>query len=215
MVSVSNGWTTSFLVAKGLRHWIFHLGALGFIPLGLLDSSVIPIPGSMDVLTIVLSARERNLWPYYALMATIGSVVGALVTYRLARKGGQETLSKRVNPNTLKKVQQLFERWGLGAIAIPAILPPPVPMVPFVMAAGAAQYPVKKFVFALSLGRAVRYTLLAFLAARYGRHILSFFHRFGGASQIAIAVMLILCAAGLLFVILWKRRQAAVATHAH
>ena len=90
----------------------------------------------MDVLTIVLSARERNLWPYYALMATIGSVVGALVTYRLARKGGQEALAKRVKPKTLKKVQQLFERWGLGAIAIPAMLPPPVPMVPFVMAAG-------------------------------------------------------------------------------
>jgi membrane protein DedA with SNARE-associated domain len=88
-------------------------------------------------------------------------------------------------------------------------------MVPFVMAAGAAQYPVKKFVFALSLGRAVRYTLLAFLAARYGRHILSFFNRFGDTSQIAIAVMLIICAAGILFVILWRRRQAAVATHAH
>jgi membrane protein YqaA with SNARE-associated domain len=215
MVSVSNGWMMSFLVAKGFRHWIFHLGALGFIPLGLLDNSVVPVPGSMDVLTIVLSARDRNLWPYYALMATIGSVVGGLVTYRLARKGGQEALAKRVKPETVKKVQQLFERWGLGAIAIPAMLPPPVPMVPFVMAAGAAQYPVKKFVFALSLGRAIRYMLLALLAARYGRNILSFFDRFGNASHIAIALMLVFCVAGILFVILWRRRQTAVATHTH
>lgn len=100
-------------VAHGFRHWIFHLGALGFIPLGLLDSSVVPVPGSMDVLTIVLSARERDLWPYYASMATLGSVIGALVTYRLARKGGQEALEKRVKPQTLRKVQQLFDRWGL------------------------------------------------------------------------------------------------------
>ena len=118
MLFASNGRVAAYFAAQGFRHWIFHLGALGFIPLGLLDSSVVPVPGSMDVLTILLSARERNLWPYYALMATIGSVVGALVTYRLARKGGQEQLAKRIKPKTLKKVQQLFERWGLAAIAI-------------------------------------------------------------------------------------------------
>ena len=144
MLCASKGRVAAYFAAKGFRHWNFHLGALGFIPLGLLDSSVVPVPGSMDVLTILLSARERNLWPYYALMASIGSVVGALLTYRLARKGGQEQLAKRIKPKTLKKVQQLFERWGWGAIAIPAMLPPPVPVVPFVIAAGATQYPVKK-----------------------------------------------------------------------
>ena len=213
MLFASHHRAAAYLAAKGFRHWIFHLGALGFIPLGLLDSSVVPVPGSMDVLTIVLSARERNLWSYYALMATIGSVVGALVTYRLARKGGQEALAKRVKPKTLKKVQQLFERWGLGAIAIPAMLPPPVPMVPFVMAAGTAQYPVKKFLFALSLGRAIRYTILAFLAARYGRHILPFFNRFAHQGQIAMVGMLIIGLAGVLFAILRRRRHAAIATH--
>ena len=55
-------------VAHSVRRWIFHLGGLGFIPLGLLDNSVIPLPGSMDVLTIVLSARKQELWLYYALM---------------------------------------------------------------------------------------------------------------------------------------------------
>ena len=84
--------------------------------------------GRVDLLTVVLAAREQELWPYYALLATIGSVVGALVTYRLARKRGEEALAKRVKPKTRKRVQRLFERWGLGAIAIPAVLPPPVPM---------------------------------------------------------------------------------------
>jgi membrane protein DedA with SNARE-associated domain len=105
-------------------------------------------------------------------MATVGAVIGALVTYRLASKGGQEALAKRVNPKTLKRVESLFERWGFGAIAIPALLPPPVPMVPFVLAAGTAQYPVGKFVVSLTLGRAIRYTILAFLGAHYGRQIL-------------------------------------------
>jgi membrane protein YqaA with SNARE-associated domain len=68
-----------------MRRWIFHVGGLGFIPLGLLDGSVIPLPGSMDVLTIILSARQHELWFYCALMATVGSVIGGYVTYRLAR----------------------------------------------------------------------------------------------------------------------------------
>ena len=169
----------AFLVARSIRRWFFHLGGLGFIPLGLLDGSVVPLPGSMDVLLIVLSARQRDLWPYYAAMAVIGSVIGSWVTYRLARKGGKEALQKRLKPKMMQRVQEQVDRWGLGAIAITAMLPPPMPMVPFVMAAGAMQYPVKKFVLALTLGRAVRYTLLGFLAARYGRHVLEFFRRLG------------------------------------
>ena len=99
-------------LARSVRRWIFHLGGLGFIPLGLLDSSVIPLPGSMDILTIVLSARKKELWLYYALMATIGSVIGGYVTYRLARKGGKETLERKFPARTLDKVYRIFGRWG-------------------------------------------------------------------------------------------------------
>jgi len=160
--------------AHSFRRWIFHLGALGFIPLGLLDSSVIPLPGSMDVLTIVLAARDAKLWPYYALMATIGSMLGAFLTYRLGRKGGEKALEKRLSEKKRKRVFKIFERWGFAAIAIPALLPPPIPLVPFLLVAGAMQYSVKKFVAALALGRMVRYSILAYLASKYGRKMLPF-----------------------------------------
>src|SRR5580658_2658684 len=159
-------------VAHKVRHWIFSLGALGFIPLGLLDSSIIPVPGSMDVLTIVLASRDAKLWPYYAVMATIGSVLGGFVTYRLARKGGEKALEKRLSAKTVKRVTKIFEQRGFAAIAIPALLPPPMPLVPFVLAAGAMQYSVKKFLLAMTVGRIVRYMILAYLAARYGRKML-------------------------------------------
>ncbi|PYV60940.1 MAG: hypothetical protein DMG98_00005, partial [Acidobacteria bacterium] len=68
-------------VARTVKYWIYQLGGVGFIPLGLLDNSIIPLPGSMDVLTIFLSARKEQLWLYYALMATVGSVAGGFVTY--------------------------------------------------------------------------------------------------------------------------------------
>ena len=159
-------------VTLSLRRWLYHLGGIGFIPLGLLDSSVIPLPGSMDVLTIVLAARHEELWMYYAVMATVGSVLGGYITYRLARKGGKESLARRVPAKTMKRVYGIFERWGFAAIAVPALLPPPMPLVPFLLAAGAMQYSVKKFLVALTLGRIVRYMLLAYLAARYGRKML-------------------------------------------
>jgi membrane protein YqaA with SNARE-associated domain len=161
-------------VARTFRRWILHLGAIGFIPLGLLDSSVIPVPGSMDVLTIVLASRDGRLWPYYAVMATVGSVLGSFLTYRLGRKGGEKALEKRLSARRQKKIFQIFERWGFSAIAIPALLPPPIPLVPFVLAAGAMQYSVKKFLLAITLGRIVRYSILAYLASKYGRKMLPF-----------------------------------------
>jgi membrane protein YqaA with SNARE-associated domain len=173
-------------VAHSLRRWIYHLGALGFIPLGLLDSSIIPLPGSMDVLTIVLAARDATLWPYYALMATVGSVLGGFVTYRLARKGGKESLARKVSAKTLKRVYGMFERWGFAAIAIPALLPPPMPLVPFVLAAGAMQYSINKFLLAMTLGRIVRYLVLAYLAARYGRKMLPFLLQHGHPAVAAV-----------------------------
>jgi membrane protein YqaA with SNARE-associated domain len=162
-----------------MRRWLVHLGALGFIPLGLIDSSIIPLPGSMDVLTIILAARSPELWFYYAVMATIGSVLGGFVTYRLARKGGEKSLEKRLSVKSMKRVVKLFERWGFAAIAIPALLPPPMPLVPFLLAAGAMQYSAKKFLLAMALGRIARYSILAYLAARYGRKMLPFLMQHG------------------------------------
>jgi len=194
-------------VARSVRHWIYQLGGLGFIPLGVLDNSIIPLPGSMDVLTIFLSARNEQLWLYYALMATFGSVAGGFVTYRLARKGGKETLARRFPPKTLDKVYKRFERWGLGAIAIPALLPPPVPMLPFLFAAGAMQYPMRKFLFALTVGRIVRYTLLAFLAARYGRQILAFISQHAHPALFIIVGLIATVAAVFFFVFVGKRQE--------
>jgi membrane protein YqaA with SNARE-associated domain len=191
------------------RRWIFHLGGLGFIPLGLLDSSVIPLPGSMDVLTIILSARQQELWLYYALMATVGSVIGGYVTYRLARRGGKETLERKFAAKTLEKVYKIFGRWGFGAIAIAALLPPPAPIVPFLFAAGAMHYSVKKFLVALTLGRIVRYSLLAFLAARYGRHVVTVILHHGHPVLIAVIALIAAAIAALAFVLASKRKKRA------
>jgi membrane protein YqaA with SNARE-associated domain len=167
-----------FLIAASVWSWLRQLGGVGLVLLGLADNSIVPLPGSMDVLTILLAARHSNLWWYYAFMATVGAVIGGYITYGLARKGGKEAFERKLSKKTADKVFQRFERWGFFAVAVPAILPPPFPIVPFLLAAGALQYSRRKFVGALALGRGVRFTLVAGLGAIYGRHIVRFFSRY-------------------------------------
>lgn len=167
-----------FLIAISIWSRLRRLGGVGLVLLGLADSSVVPLPGSMDVLTIYLAARHRDLWWYYAFMATVGAVIGGYITYGLARKGGKEAFERKLSKEKAERVFNRFERWGFGAVAVPALLPPPFPIVPFLLAAGAMQYSRKKFVATLALGRAVRFTIVAGLGAIYGRHIVRFFSRY-------------------------------------
>ena len=99
--------------ARSMRRWIVHLGGLGLIPLGLLDNSPIPIPGSMDIVLMILCVRGQESWIYYALMAVAGSVIGGFVTYRLARKGGKGTLKRRFPPRQMEKINKLLRTMGV------------------------------------------------------------------------------------------------------
>jgi len=171
--------------------WLIHLGGPGLILLGLADNAGI-LPGSMDFLTILLAAHRRDIWFYYAIMATTGAVMGGYLTYRVALKGGKATLEKKISQRTADKVYAKFERWGFGAVAIPALFPPPFPMVVVLLTAGAMRYPRRKFLTALALGRGVRYTILAFLGAHYGRHIVSFFSQYYKPALIALIALAVL-----------------------
>jgi membrane protein YqaA with SNARE-associated domain len=194
--------------AGRLRLWLFHLGGLGLIPLGVLDNSLIPLPGTMDVATIVLSARQEQLWLYYALMATAGTVIGGFVTYRIAHKGGKQVLESRFSSVRVDKVCEIFGRWGFGSIAISASLSPPVPIVPFLLASGATQYPVEEFLLALTLGRISRYMILAYLSARYGKQIIALITEHG--HPVALTVIVVVFAATAVSFYFWGKARASV-----
>lgn len=177
------------LLAGAMLAWLLRLGGPGLILIGIVDNSIVPVTGSMDVLTIWLAASRRDIWYYYAFMATVGAVLGAYITYSLARKGGKEALEHKLPQKRIDRVCRRFERWGFGAVAVPAIMPPPFPLVPFLLAAGALQYSRKKFLFALTLGRGVRFTVVAGLGAIYGSSIVGFFSKYYKPAIIVLIVV--------------------------
>jgi membrane protein YqaA with SNARE-associated domain len=158
--------------------WLERLGGLGLILLGLADNSIVPLPGSMDALTIVLSAHQKTWWPYYAAMATVGGIVGGYATYALGAKSGEAALEKRLPKKKAEKIYRLFNQYGFWSLFVPAILPPPVPFSPFLLVAGALKYSKRNFFIAVGTGRAIRYGLLAWLGSTYSKQIFGFFHRY-------------------------------------
>ena len=170
----------AFLVmSDSVWKWIHRLGGPGLILLGLADNTpFISAPaGSVDLFVIVLSAHHSRWWVYYAFMATVGEVLGGYLSYRLASKGGQETLEKKVGKPRAEKIYRQFEKRGFMTVFTGSILPPPFPFTSVLMAAGILQFPHRKFLPALAAGRAVRFGTVAFLGRVYGQQMIDFFSR--------------------------------------
>ncbi|MFB3813219.1 MAG: YqaA family protein [Terriglobales bacterium] len=197
--------------------WLHRLGGPGLVLLGILDSSVVPLPGSMDVFTVVLSAHHRSWWPYYGFMATFGTVLGGYLTYRLAEKGGEQTLEKKIGRQRAEKVYNKFEKQGGLWVFVGSILPPPFPIVPFLMAAGVLKYPKKKFLAVLAGGRGIRFFSDACVAHLYGGLIVNWVAR-SRRPLLYVAIGLGV-AAGLVALVFFKwylprkKRQAEAAKH--
>lgn len=134
----------------------FYLAAPMMILMAVADSSLLSLPEVNDIITVMRVAHNPHEVFYFPLLPTIGSVIGCLILYRIARQG-RDFITKRFQPKHLKQVERLYRRWGLLALAIPAILPPPLPFKIFVATAGALGYPLKRFIVTILLARMVRY----------------------------------------------------------
>jgi membrane protein YqaA with SNARE-associated domain len=150
-----------------LQAIVASAGGLGLFLIAFLDSSVLTFPVINDLLLIDLSIRNPARMPYYAAMATLGSVGGCLLLYYLARKGGEAMFHKHAGPRA-QQIHAWIDRNGFLSILVTALLPPPTPFKVFVIAAGALEMPVRTFALGLLAARAIRFFGEGFLAIRYG-----------------------------------------------
>ncbi len=150
-----------------LQHLVASLGGAGLFVVTFLDSSLLSFPLVADFLVIEAAMRKPALMPYYAAMAALGSLAGCIWLYLLAKKGGEAFFRRGAGPRATK-IRNWVEAHGFLSAFLPAILPPPIPFKPFVLAEGAFQVPLRTFIGALLLGRSLRYFGEGLLAVRYG-----------------------------------------------
>ena len=184
--------------------WALSVGAPGLFVIAFLDSSFLSLPEVNDLLIVWMVTKHPARLILYALMATLGSLAGSLVMFYLGKKGGEAMMRRKFKEKPLRRAHDLFERYGFLAVAVPALLPPPVPLKLFVLLAGVVNMPVLSFTFAIGVGRGVRYAVLGTLAMWYGEQTFAFLraHARGAALAVGLAVL----AGGLLY---YVRRRAA------
>jgi membrane protein YqaA with SNARE-associated domain len=190
-------------VLEAIRHWALGVGGSGLFLIALLDSSILSFPQVADALVLLQSARHPRYMLYYAGMTTLGSLVGCFVLYAAGRKGGEVFLRRRFAAAHVDRAFALYRRFGMLAVLVPALLPPPAPFKIFVLLSGAAGLSPLAFGLAVAIGRGARYFAQAWLAAAYGDRAGDFLARYGGQ---AAAVLATLTLAGGLAWLLWQRR---------
>ncbi|HTS12650.1 MAG TPA: VTT domain-containing protein [Candidatus Limnocylindrales bacterium] len=173
-----------------LQKLVAVMGGGGLFVVTFLDSSVLSFPFVSDALVIDLSSEHPARMPYYAAMATLGSLAGCIWLYWLAKKGGEAYFHRRAGKGA-RKAKKWVDQNGFLSAFVPAILPPPFPFKVFVLAEGAFQVPLRTFVIAMLLGRGLRYFAEGFFGVKYGHAALLYLVTHGAMFAIVAAALLI------------------------
>ena len=180
----SSGWIQKIAAFAG------SLGAPGLFLISFLDSSFIPFPIINDGLLISFSIQNHARMPLYAFLASLGSVLGCVLLYFIARKGGEAYFHRKAGGQAVV-IRKWVERNGFGGMLVAALLPPPTPFKFFVLAAGVFEIPLLSFTSAIALARLIRYFGVGFLAVKYGDNAKPFISQHWLAISIGFAIFAI------------------------
>jgi membrane protein YqaA with SNARE-associated domain len=200
---------------RGIRDWLgafivgvpLYIAGPAMMLIGALDSSLLSLPEVNDYLVVARCYAHPRTVFFFPLFASVGSVIGCLLLYTILRRGGQAVLHRRFRPEHIKRVEQAYARFGILALAIPALWPPPMPFKIFVATAGALGFPRRRFIVTIFIARSVRYYTEGILAVLYGRRVLRFLEENGG---LLLSVLVGVCLVALVAYLVSARGRAAV-----
>ncbi|MCX6553310.1 MAG: VTT domain-containing protein [Acidobacteria bacterium] len=190
--------------AKGFA---LGIGGLGLFCIAFLDASVVSLPEVNDILIVFMVTKHPSLLVYYAAMATAGSVAGSLVVYFVGKRGGEALLRKRFQGGQVERTLDTFRRYGVAAVIVPSMLPPPVPFKLFVLGAGVAGMTPTTFACSVGVGRGLRYVREGLLAYYYGEAAFEYLRTHGNEFAIWMGVL----SAMALAVYYWRRQRQPAA----
>jgi membrane protein YqaA with SNARE-associated domain len=195
-----------------LMQLFLRYGLIGLFLVSIVDSSFVPlpIPGITDIMLVLYGGQHEN--PFLLVtLATAGSFLGGWFSYRVGQSGGMAFIEKRTPPRIYKKVCGWMESHAILAVALPAVLPPPMPLSPFVLAAGALKMSLRKFNITFTVSRLVRHAAAVVIGILYGRHFLRLWFKFSdkyGAPILIVLWSFILISVGVAFWQLWKTSRS-------
>ena len=189
-----------------VKEYLIAYGASGLFAIALLDSALVPLPGGPDAVMILLTAARPAWMPVYAVAATLGSVLGCVILYYISQRAGRRALAK-FSPSKQARVKSLIDRYDVLSVLVASVLPPPFPFKLFVITAGVFRLPLVRFIVAIAAGRAFRFLLEGYLAARYGEHARDLLARYYPAIGLGLAGLIIAIFIGMNLV---KRQKAEV-----
>lgn len=172
-------------------HYLVSFGPFGLLTIAFLDSLMIPMPGGVDAVLLLLAASRPSWMLIYVAAATIGSTLGCVGLYRISQRAGKRALS-RFSESKQKRVKSLIDRYDVMSVLVASLLPPPFPFKLFVVSSGVFRLNLLRFTLAVAGGRTFRYLLEGYLAARYGEHAREYLARYYPTIGIVLAVLIII-----------------------
>ncbi len=173
-----------------LSHWLLSFGPFGLLAIAFLDSVLVPIPGGVDAMLLLLAASRPSWVLSYVAAAMIGSTAGCVGLYKISERAGHRALN-RFSEKKQKRVKDLIDRYDMLSVLVASVLPPPFPFKLFVVSAGVFRLNLVRFTIAIAVGRTFRYLLEGYLAARYGEHAKEILAHYYPAIGIGAAVLII------------------------
>ena len=173
-----------------LSQYLVSFGPFGLFTIAFLDSVMIPMPGGVDAVLLLLAASRPAWMLIYVAAATVGSTLGCVVLYRISQRAGKRALS-RFSESKQKRVKDLIDRYDVMSVLVASLLPPPFPFKLFVVSSGVFRLNIIRFTLAIAAGRTFRYLLEGYLAAYYGDHAKDILSRYYPTIGITLAVLVI------------------------
>lgn len=173
-----------------LSQYLISFGPFGLFTIAFLDSVMIPMPGGVDAVLLLLAASRPSWMLIYVAAATVGSTLGCVVLYRISQRAGKRALA-RFSESKQKRVKDLLDRYDVMSVLVASLLPPPFPFKLFVVSSGVFRLNIVRFTIAIAAGRTFRYLLEGYLAAHYGEHAKDLLAHYYPTIGITLAVLVI------------------------
>ena len=174
-----------------LSQYLVSFGPFGLLAIAFLDSVLIPMPGGVDAVLLLLAASRPSWMLIYVAAATVGSTLGCVGLYRISQRAGKRALA-RFSESKQKRVKDLIDRYDVMSVLVASLLPPPFPFKLFVVSSGVFRLNLVRFTIAIAAGRTFRYLLEGYLAAHYGEHAKDLLARYYPTIGITLAVLIII-----------------------